>query len=1202
MLEQLVGQSLDRYQIVSLLGEGGMGAVFKAQDITLQRDVAIKVMQPQAARLPNFQERFLQEARTAARLDHPGIVKVYDFGQARGLLYIVMAYIAGQDLRRMLDDLQATGRWIALPEALALMRELCLSVDYAHRHGILHRDLKPSNVMLAPEPMDDLPYRPILTDLGLAKLVEGDQLTQDGTSMGTPSYMSPEQAMGEDTDARSDVYSLGVLCFELATGQLPFPIKTLTQAIRYHTKEAPPAPRTLKPDLPANVEAIILRAMQKDPAERYPDAGAMAKALQEAAGGAGRSDLDALTMASAAGQVTQFQDIASQGQATLDQFAPTPEDLGHDRIVLLAPSGATRTFPLQGTEVVIGRAADADLVIDDRRASRHHVQVRFDDAEYRVLDLNSSNGTFMGSTKLLPGVPEIWTPDKILRVGDHLMKLERARAGAPSLAMPRAASAGTYIGRAEESKRVSAFADVAELVVDPGDSVVVPLTLLNQGPVVDHFQITVLGLPAGWLPAPPPLIRLLPGRQEQASVVIQPPRMPASRAGAYPLILRVASQDRPDQVVEVPLRLVVNPYAQYQSELRPQVVQAGKPGQVRLTNQGNAPQQFTFTLHDRAEELAFSPASGQISVAEGQSAALDYTAAPRQRRWIGARKVHPFTIELVPQAGPKQALNGEVQSKALIPAWVPPLVVIPLIALCALLFVMLRKPPVIASVIVDPASPSVGQAVTVRWVVENAQRIELRPLVSDLDAGLGEYTFQDGLPASTTFTLVAHGRFGEAEQPVTIGVIAPTPTPTAEPSAPIIEEWSLSAKTITKGQTVTLRWRVSNAESVSIQPLGNVENDGELQDAPQQTIRYTLVAINQGKSVTRSEEVVVELPLPGAPVVAAFSAEPGLVVRGETSTVRLIWDTQGADSVAIEPGLGPVGSVGNRDVPAPAGDTTYILVAKNAGGETRAEALVQVVDPTPTATATATEEPLPTDTLAPAPVVPTDTPVPAGPTWKHPVTLLDRRAIYNLRLVQAGQIRVRATWTGSQSGLALIINGPGQTGAYARKDGSSPLEVVYDVSDANLAAGEHWWVSVASFGTGEASGTVEITYPGGSSVSPFSDSFTVKQGYATSISVVVIRRLLVNGGGTLEARATWTGSPADLALILNGPGQVGYYARQDGASPLVVTYSAADADLDKGDTWRFSLVSFSAANAQGEVELNYPYMVLRLAPLRKIAP
>ncbi|MHB1295105.1 MAG: protein kinase domain-containing protein [Anaerolineae bacterium] len=1201
MLDQLVGQSLDRYQIVSLLGEGGMGAVFKARDITLQRDVAIKVMQPQAARLPNFQERFLQEARTAARLDHPGIVKVYDFGQARGLLYIVMAFIAGDNLRQMLDDLQAEGRWMPLPEALALARELCLSVDYAHRHGILHRDLKPSNVMLAPEPLEGLPYRPILTDLGLAKLVEGEQLTQDGMSMGTPSYMSPEQAMGEDTDARSDVYSLGVLFYELATGQLPFPIKSLTQAIRYHTKEAPPAPRTLKPDLPAAVEAIILRAMEKAPADRYPDAASMAKALQEAAAGEPRPDVGAMTMAGATGQMTQFQDVAPLKQGSLGDFAPTPEDLDHDRIVLLAPSGTSRAFPVRGAEVVIGRAADADLVIDDPRASRHHVQVRFDGAEYRVLDLNSSNGTFVGSSKLLPGVPESWTADKVLRVGDHLLKLERGRAGASPLATPPVVAGGTYVGRAEESKRVAAFTDATELAVDPGGSVVIPLTLLNQGPVVDHFQVTVAGLPAEWLPAPTPLIRLLPGRQEQVGVSIQPPRAPTSRAGTYPLIVRVASQDKPDQVAEAPIRLVVNPFAQFQSELRPQVVQVGKPGQVRVNNQGNAPQQFSLALHDRAEELAFSPAAGQLTVPEGESAAFEYTSATHQRRWIGARKSHPFTVEITPQAGPKQALNGEVQSKALIPTWVPPLVVIPLIALCVLLFSMLRKPPVIASVIVDPAAPAVGQAVTVRWVVENAQRIELRPLVSDLDAGLGAYTFSDGLPASTTFTLVAHGRFGEAEQAVTIGVIAPTPTPTTEPSAPVIEEWSLSAKTITKGQTVTLRWRVSNAESVSIQPLGNVENEGELQDTPQQTIRYTLVAVNQGKSVTKSEEVVVELPLPGAPVVAAFSAEPGLVVRGEGATVRLTWDTQGADSVAIEPGLGPVGPVGNRDVPAPAGDTTYILVAKNAGGETRAEALVQVVDPAPTATATATAEPTPIEAPPPGP---TDTPVPAasGATWKHAFTLMERRAVYDLRLVQAGQIRVRATWTGTQSGLALIINGPGQTGAYARKDGSSPLEVVYDVSDANLAAGEHWWVSVASFGTGEASGTVEITYPGGSSVSPFTDSFTVKQGYATSTSVVVIRRLLVDSGGTLEAHATWTGSPTDLALILNGPGQVGYYARQDGASPLTVSFSAADADLDKGDTWRFSLVSFSAANAQGEVALNYPYMILRLAPLRRIAP
>jgi hypothetical protein len=494
----------------------------------------------------------------------------------------------------------------------------------------------------------------------------------------------------------------------------------------------------------------------------------------------------------------------------------------------------------------------------------------------------------------------------------------------------------------------------------------------------------------------------------------------------------------------------------------------------------------------------------------------------------------------------------------------------------------------------EPPNPVAGEPVTVRWVVRNAQSIELRPFVSDLDPEAGEYTFPQGLAAATSFTFVARNRFGAAEQPVSVGVVARAPTATPEPDTPVVDEFTVFPTTVTKGQPVTIRWHVSNAESVTLQPFGNVESADELQDTPQQTIRYTLLATNKGKTVQKSQEVIVELPLPGAPVISVFAVEPNQVVKGEGGTVRLSWDTQQADTVAIEPGIGPVGPVGSRELPAPTSDTVYTLVARNAGGETRAEAQVLVVDPTPTPTAT------PSPTIAPSPT-PTLTPTP-GPVWEHAVTLSDRRAVHHLRLTGAGQVKVRATWSGTQANLALIINGPGQEGAYARRDGPSPLEVTYDVTTTDLAAGDHWRVTVASFGSGQANGTVEITYPSGSSVSPFSTTFVVKPGSASSVSVIVLRRLLLGSGGSIEGRATWTGTPAELALIINGPGQVGAYARRDGPSPLAVKYDAPATELDKGDSWRVSLAAFSAANAQGEIKLYYPYIVLQLRPIKGILP
>lgn len=282
------------------------------------------------------------------------------------------------------------------------------------------------------------------------------------------------------------------------------------------------------------------------------------------------------------------------------------------------------------------------------------------------------------------------------------------------------------------------------------------------------------------------------------------------------------------------------------------------------------------------------------------------------------------------------------------------------------------------------------------------------------------------------------------------------------------------------------------------------------------------------------------------PIVEFWADETTIPAGGSTF---LRWHVENVLAIYLDgaPVTGPDG----QQAVSPATTTTYELRATHAGGEA-SKFVTITVNPT-------------------------------GQTWSHSLKVEANRRIYHIRLTSPGEIRVRAEWTGVQSDLALIINGPGQTGYYARRDGTSPIEVAYTVTAGDLAAGDNWRVAIASFGTGRADGTIRITYPSGSGSGPLFNDFAVAPGFGSAVSALVL-----NGPGSIQAGATWSGPPAAMALIVNGPGQVGYYARQDGNSPLGVGYTVTPADFGHGDTWFVSLTALSPPSADGSMNLTYP--------------
>ncbi|MBN1656811.1 MAG: protein kinase [Anaerolineae bacterium] len=272
-MKEMVGTTLGKYSLVASLGAGGMATVYKAHQPSLDRYVAVKVLHPHLAQDPEFVLRFEREAAAVARLNHPGILKIYDFDADDGWYFMVTELIHGPTLKaEMRTRLQAQQGF--LPEEIVKIGvALAGAIDYAHDHDVIHRDLKPSNVMLTGE------GQVVLTDFGLAYIVGGSQLTDTGSTSGTPDYTSPEQALGKRGNRWSDIYSLGVILYEMAAGRLPFHGETTFATLMSHVSTQPTPPSRYHPDLPAALEDLILTAMNKDPADRYQSGGQMARAL-----------------------------------------------------------------------------------------------------------------------------------------------------------------------------------------------------------------------------------------------------------------------------------------------------------------------------------------------------------------------------------------------------------------------------------------------------------------------------------------------------------------------------------------------------------------------------------------------------------------------------------------------------------------------------------------------------------------------------------------------------------------------------------------------------------------------------------------------------------------------------------------------------------------------------------------------------------
>jgi tRNA A-37 threonylcarbamoyl transferase component Bud32 len=337
MLRSLINQRLGRYDIKELLGRGGMAAVYRATDTVLLRDVALKILYPHYSDDAGLVQRFQREAVTAAALEHPHIVSVYDVGEHDGMAYIAMKLLSGETFQ---DRLQGVGR-VSLDELLAVLAPVASALDYAHARGVVHRDIKPGNIFLSATPDGQ---RVLITDFGIAKQLDTPGLTTTGALIGTPDYMAPEQIGARPVDGRTDVYALGMLAYRALTGRRAFEGST-QDVLLGHLYERPLPPSQLNPALPAGADAVIEQATAREPADRFATAGAFVQALRHVAAGAAAS--------TAAGTAVGLPPALTRPRTAPQQAAPPPTPA----VVIKPPAPIPATATAAATAETAGGAA-----------------------------------------------------------------------------------------------------------------------------------------------------------------------------------------------------------------------------------------------------------------------------------------------------------------------------------------------------------------------------------------------------------------------------------------------------------------------------------------------------------------------------------------------------------------------------------------------------------------------------------------------------------------------------------------------------------------------------------------------------------------------------------------------------------------------------------------------------------------------------
>jgi serine/threonine protein kinase len=629
-METIVGRRLAQYKIEAVIGTGSVGVVYRVEDVNLRRPCALKLLHPAIVRQPEMQRRLQRSVKNVSRLSHPAIVPLYDYGRKNGRAYIASAFIPGISLRHLLDVLTDRQQTLQLDEILHLAAQIGEGLAYAHQRRLIHQDLHPGNLLIKrldrPARPDEPSLQAMLTDFGLSVVPPGGlQTTPLGDMSRSLPYLAPEQCVGDTVDGRTDIYSLGVILYQMIAGQPPFPIKKPGDAIRYHMLEEPVPLRVLCPGLSPAVADIAAQAMAKTPDGRFQTAAQIAAALRQAATRLTAADIHLFAPQQTVISLTDHMTEMGQGKAAKPETPPvvngrsrqsrpsppaqtpvaqfrtsevaapilpgrsspisaatlnagtvkmplpaprvnressTARVSGYGRITIIQPGHTPRQLTLSRSRLIIGRRSASDIALSDLSVSRRHAELRRMDGRWQVRDLGSSGGTLVDGRKLTPQQSAPWLPGQSLQIGAYTLQW----AGATP---PTRLSAGGD----QFSVFSNQFSVGGEQLVGGAE---------RAGCVGGAGQTAV----------------------SRFSLTVWPHRLPG--AGIC---------------------------------------------HVLLQNEGDQPDEYTVLLRDESGRLRITQPHGRICLEPGESSTVRCLIRPRQRPFTGSVQQHPFIIEVRNRAG-----------------------------------------------------------------------------------------------------------------------------------------------------------------------------------------------------------------------------------------------------------------------------------------------------------------------------------------------------------------------------------------------------------------------------------------------------------------------------------------------------------------------------------------------------------------------